>query len=144
MKILLSILGLSYVFCPYDLMPDFFPGIGWIDDLIALGLLWWYIYVYRKRRYSYEGHDPGRRDRPASHEDEHETDREDTTSVPKDPYSVLGIPRGAGPREIKEAYLRLANQYHPDKVTHLGEEFRELAEIRFKEIQAAYQELRSK
>jgi DnaJ like chaperone protein len=32
--------------------------------------------------------------------------------------------------------------YHPDKVIHLGEEFRELAENRFKEIQKAYQELR--
>jgi DnaJ-class molecular chaperone len=35
----------------------------------------------------------------------------------------------------------LAGQYHPDKVSHLGEEFRQLAEKRFKEIQVAYQEL---
>ena len=33
MKILLSLLGLSYALSPYDLFPDFFVGVGWIDDL---------------------------------------------------------------------------------------------------------------
>ncbi|MBW1817978.1 MAG: DnaJ domain-containing protein [Deltaproteobacteria bacterium] len=43
--------------------------------------------------------------------------------------------------EIRKAYRELANRYHPDKVNHLGEEFRDLAEERFKEVQTAYQEL---
>ncbi|HUT69368.1 MAG TPA: DnaJ domain-containing protein [Desulfatiglandales bacterium] len=42
---------------------------------------------------------------------------------------------------MKNAYRKLANKYHPDKVDHLGDEFRVLAEQRFKEIQEAYQEL---
>jgi len=46
--------------------------------------------------------------------------------------------------EIKAAYRRLAGQYHPDKVLHLGEEFRVLAEAKFKEIQRAYDELSAK
>ena len=51
--------------------------------------------------------------------------------------------RNATKEEIKAAYKRLASQYHPDKVSHLGEEFRVLAEQKFKEIQRAYQELSS-
>ena len=45
------------------------------------------------------------------------------------------------PEEIKNAYKQLANKYHPDKVLHLGEEFKKMAEERFKEIQEAYREL---
>ncbi len=60
----------------------------------------------------------------------------------KDPYSVLGVHPGAGEAEIRAAYTRLAKQYHPDRVQHLGEEFRRLAEERFKEIQEAYEKVR--
>ena len=60
----------------------------------------------------------------------------------KDPYEVLGVVRNASQDEIKRAYKQLAGKYHPDKVAHLGEEFRELAEQRFKEIQEAYQKLK--
>ena len=61
-----------------------------------------------------------------------------------DPYAALGVARDAPAGEIKHAYRELANKYHPDKVSHLGEEFRLLAEKRFKEIQAAYQQLSQK
>jgi len=142
MKILLSLLGLSYALCPYDLLPDFFVGLGWIDDLIVLGLLWWYLYVYRKRRYGYEGHNP-EWDQFSQGADTGGT-AANVASEPKDPYSVLGLRKDASSKEVKEAYLRLANQYHPDKVLYLGKEFKDLAEIRFKEIQGAYQELKTK
>jgi hypothetical protein len=32
-----------------------------------------------------------------------------------DAYELLGVPRGAGPDEIKSAYHRLAKAYHPDR-----------------------------
>jgi DnaJ-class molecular chaperone len=59
-------------------------------------------------------------------------------------YMVLNVPRNASPEEIKTAYRKLVNKYHPDKVFHLGEEFRELAENRFKEIEEAYRKLMPK
>ena len=142
MKVLLSLIALAYAVSPYDLFPDFFVGVGWIDDLIVLGLLWWYIYVYRKRRYGYQTHNPGR-DQFSQGTGTRGTSADDS-SEPKDSYTVLGLRKGASSKEIKHAYLRLANKYHPDKVLHLGEEFKNLAEIRFKEIQGAYQELKSK
>jgi len=142
MKWLLSLMGLSYLISPYDLFPDMFVGVGWIDDLIILGLIWWYLYVYRKRRYGYERAGAG--GDPHSPYGEGEQAEGRNTAEPRDPYDVLGVSKGASIGEIREAYRRLASQYHPDKVVHLGPEFRELAEIRFKEIQAAYQELRSR
>jgi DnaJ like chaperone protein len=57
---------------------------------------------------------------------------------------VLGLSAGASSQEIHEAYRRLAHQYHPDKVSHLGEEFQELARQRFLEIQEAYEALTGK
>lgn len=144
MKLLLCLPAIIYALSPYDFFPDFFVGIGWIDDLIVLGLLWWYLYVYRKRRYRYEGYNPG-----AEHQSRQEARQEtgqrpdEKTGGARDPYTVLGVSRGASQAEIKKAYHRLAGQYHPDKVLHLGEEFRELAEVRFKDIQAAYDTLKT-
>ena len=56
-------------------------------------------------------------------------------------HQVLGVKPNASAGQIKEAYRRLAVKYHPDKFAHLDEDFRQLAEERFKQIQAAYQEL---
>ena len=60
----------------------------------------------------------------------------------RSPYEVLGVNPGASQEEISAAYRRLVRQYHPDKVADLGPEFRELAEQRMKEINAAYQSLK--
>lgn len=53
-------------------------------------------------------------------------------------YATLGLTKGATPEEIKKAYRKLSMQYHPDKVRHLGDEFRAIAEEKMKEINAAY------
>jgi DnaJ-class molecular chaperone len=45
--------------------------------------------------------------------------------------------------EIQTAYKNKAKQYHPDKLSHLGEEFSNLANEKFLEIQQAYVTLRS-
>ena len=57
------------------------------------------------------------------------------------PFTVLNVVPSASNEEIKKAYWRLASQYHPDKVVHLGEDQVEEAHLKFLEIQEAYQEL---
>lgn len=52
--------------------------------------------------------------------------------------TTLGLSKGATADEIKKAYRKLSMQYHPDKVRHLGEEFRAIAEEKMKEINAAH------
>lgn len=58
-------------------------------------------------------------------------------------YEILGLVPGASAEEIKTAYRKLSMQYHPDKVTHLGEEFRRVAEEKMKELNEAYQHLKT-
>lgn len=54
-------------------------------------------------------------------------------------YAVLGLEPGADLEAIKKAYRTLSMKYHPDKVVHLGEEFRRVAEEKMKEINVAYE-----
>jgi molecular chaperone DnaJ len=53
----------------------------------------------------------------------------------RDYYDILGVPRGASDEDIKRAFRRLAQQWHPDVSTESG------ADDRFKEINEAYQVL---
>ncbi|WP_216327358.1 J domain-containing protein [Deinococcus aestuarii] len=57
------------------------------------------------------------------------------------PHEVLGVRPDASSHEIQEAYRALVKKYHPDRVGHLGEEFRVMAEERMQEINAAYRQL---
>lgn len=54
-------------------------------------------------------------------------------------YEILGIERNTTEDEIKKAYRQMALKYHPDRVTHLGEDVRKAAEEKFKKIQEAYE-----
>jgi DnaJ like chaperone protein len=59
-------------------------------------------------------------------------------------FAVLGLAPGADFNEIRTAYRKLSMQYHPDKVAHLGEEFKKVAEEKMKEINGAYELLKKK
>jgi hypothetical protein len=58
------------------------------------------------------------------------------------PYEILGVTPNASEAEITAAYRKMAQMYHPDKVAGLAPEFREIANRRMKEINAAYEELK--
>ncbi|MDX1777083.1 MAG: TerB family tellurite resistance protein [Desulfobulbales bacterium] len=65
--------------------------------------------------------------------------------ISEDKYlAVLGLAPGADFAEIKAAYRKLSMRYHPDKVGHLGEEFKNVAEDKMKEINNAYEFLKRK
>jgi len=53
-------------------------------------------------------------------------------------YAVLGLDSSADMSAIKKAYRQLSMKYHPDKVSHLGDEFKGVAEEKMKELNAAY------
>ncbi len=74
--------------------------------------------------------------------------RQQPGAVPRDSsaqyYAVLGLEPGADMVTIKKAYRTLSMKYHPDKVVHLGEEFRRVAEEKMKEINVAYEYLKKR
>ncbi|MGD9081252.1 MAG: DnaJ domain-containing protein [Desulfobacterales bacterium] len=153
-KLFLLILAGLYTLNPYDILPDLMVGWGWLDDLIIWILLWRYFVSLKKKiggtgRY-YQSTDGGFQQKHTgnysgqSQSDSKDQFSENTAEREWDPYRILGITRSASIKEIKHAYRELAGKYHPDKLEHLGDEFKVLAEKRFKEIQQAYQELTGK
>ncbi len=146
-KIILLILALIYVLSPYDLLPDMIIGWGWIDDLVILGFLWRYFHLSKKQKryqsdkYTHSGHNY--KDTAGENSSRSNTHTQDSAAL-WNPYDILGIENGSSQDDIKRAYRQLAGKYHPDKVEHLGDEFKALAEKRFKKIQQAYEELRIK
>ncbi len=56
---------------------------------------------------------------------------------------MLGLDSSATDDEIKKAYRRLAMKYHPDKVEGMGDEVRKNAEAQFREINEAYEQIKT-
>ena len=57
---------------------------------------------------------------------------------------LIGLMGQVTKEQIRSKYIGLISLYHPDRVQHLAPEFRELAEMKSKEINAAYDWLRTK
>lgn len=58
-----------------------------------------------------------------------------------DYYSTLGVRRDASEREVKEAFRKLAVQWHPDKHNHADDRAKTHAATKFKELSEAYRVL---
>jgi len=57
-------------------------------------------------------------------------------------YRILEINSSATDEELKKAYKKMAIKYHPDKVSHLGEDVMRAAEDKFQELNSAYDEIK--
>ena len=141
--------ALIYIVLPNDLIPDWLGIVGRIDDLLVFAYI---LYRYRKMidavHSAINGADPRRPDsnsaggKPGGHSsDKKDKNNREESARPGDPFLVLGVKRGASKNEIRTAFRQLAAQYHPDKVSHLGPELRELAHQKMIEIQKAYEQI---
>ena len=56
-------------------------------------------------------------------------------------FSVLGIKPSAKEDDIKKAYRRLSNKYHPDKLLGASDEEKEQASLQLERVKKAYEVL---
>lgn len=145
----LIVAGLLYFIFPYDLLPDFLGFAGRIDDLLIIA---WLVWFYRKHSKSFAASGLGFESSSGgagktgvegeARQGAAAGAKTSKTSDAFDAYAVLGIPRSASPDAIQTAYRARMGEYHPDKVSHLGEELQRLAHEKSQQIQRAYQQLR--
>jgi len=60
---------------------------------------------------------------------------------PKQYYDVLQVPYDSGSQEIKTAYKRLAQKYHPDRFADTDPAIQELAKEKMAGVNEAYAEI---
>ncbi|MBI4573655.1 MAG: DnaJ domain-containing protein [candidate division NC10 bacterium] len=136
--------AILYLISPVDVLPDFLPVLGWLDDILVLGILAW-VLIARQRGQSPWDVFRGRPGRPWARRPSGPRPEDLTADFSRmDPYTLLEVSRQASPQEIRAAYRRAVARYHPDKVAHLGQEFQELAHKKLLAIQDAYEILQSK
>ncbi len=124
--LLALLLAIVYFVWPIDCVPDVFGPIGRIDDLLVFLLIAWQAYRYKKK--------------PSA--------SRDSGSVSAAPdartaLEVFGLGANATLEDVEKRYRELAQQYHPDKVSHLGPALREVAHEKMLEIRRAYDQLRA-
>lgn len=57
-------------------------------------------------------------------------------------YKILEVSPDATDEEVKKAYRAAAKKHHPDKVSHLGEDVRKAAEVKFAQVNEAYERIK--
>lgn len=57
-------------------------------------------------------------------------------------YKILEVSPDATDDEVKKAYRAAAKKHHPDKVSHLGEDVRKAAEVKFAQVNEAYERIK--
>ena len=133
------VVSLIYLVLPFDFIPDFLGLPGRIDDVAVIGFLVW---LYQ--RYTAGGVNQAQRGSDFRQQESSSRSSGPASGASQafDPYAVLGIDRSASKKEIQSAYRARMQEYHPDKVSHLGEELQRLANVKSQEIQRAYQQLK--
>ena len=133
--------AVAYIVSFIDLIPGIGP-ISWIDDIVvAFALVWFVTSWIPKNRHRIYWFRPKTRSGPKFDETGRAGRTEGVGSASFDPLEVLGVRRGASPDAIRSAYREMLSKYHPDKVSHLGEEFQKMAHEKVIDIKKAYEAL---
>ena len=130
---LLMIAAVVYFVVPWDF--DFLPVVGRLDDLLFLALAGYYYLKQPKNRGARTWRRPSAADAPTDPAGSGE-------SRDADPYRVFGLSRAADAEAIKKAYRELIAKYHPDRLHHLGDEFKGLAARKTTAINKAYEKIK--
>lgn len=158
LKIILSIFALAYLVSPMDIIPEILiPYLGWIDDTLVLGTIIYMLKYNRLPDFSFFKRKLFKQTKKSQFKENNQqsnysqsrqqarSSRDQAyTGSPKSPYEILNIPENASKEQIQSAYKSAIKKYHPDKLSHLGEEFASLAKEKFLEIQNAYDQLMNK
>ena len=145
--------ALGYFILPIDALPDFIPVAGFTDDCAVLLIAARTVLAHIKpthRKWARELLDWERRVQGSRSADEYgrqgKSGQEFASEAEKERYyrMVLELSAEITSSALKDQYRQLAQKYHPDKVQHLGEEFQQMAEHKLREINAAYEYLRTK
>jgi len=162
-KILLILLGLAYLIAPVDIIPEILvPFLGWVDDGLVLYCIFYLIRYGRLPSFFFKrnpgggfsgkpadrfGPDPGSHTKPNGTSSRTTAGNQKSTSSadgsPRPAHEILGVAKDASWEEIQTAYKQQIKKYHPDKLSHLGKEFSDLAARRFVEIQKAFETLKT-
>ena len=172
LKIILILFGLAYLISPVDIIPDLLlPFVGWIDDGVVIATIYYLIrfgklpnFFFKRQNHSNQPHrNPFRQNvkqdsanftskqnsnkqnssKQRTYQKQQTAKNRTSKTIPT-PYDILGISPGASQKEIHNAYKQAIKKYHPDKLSHLGKEFSNLANEKFLEIQRAYDSLKIK
>ncbi len=136
----LIVAAIVYLVMPYDLLPDFLGLPGRIDDVLIMGWLAWF-YRNHLQQYVARESEKGQTGQTEDGSGGQGATRAAKSSMAFDAYEVLGVTRSASSDAIQEAYRSRMQEYHPDKVAHLGEELQQLAHEKSQQIQRAYRQL---
>ena len=154
LKTILIIFGLAYLISPVDIIPDLLlPFVGWIDDGVVIATIYYLIRFGKLPNFFFKKQNPFKQppgQNHASFTSKEETNKKDdyqqsnknrsSKSIPT-PNEILGISPDASKKEIQNAYKQAIKKYHPDKLSHLGKDFSNLANEKFLEVQKAYDTL---
>ena len=57
-------------------------------------------------------------------------------------YKILDVDPKATDAELKKAYRKMAVKYHPDKLGHLGDDFKKASKEKFLKVKEAYETIK--
>lgn len=140
-RLLPVLLVVLYQVLPWDILPDFLGPLGRLDDILLLALLLWYLWSGKRLSDLIRKGRPWRGSEASGSGTDESVRGHEAQDGADDPYSLLGILPGASMDEVHRAYRREMAKYHPDRVSHLGEELQRVAHRKSLEIQQAYQEI---